>query len=292
MPLVDDDYLPSSAITRGKNGLTLNRSFYFLDNSDLEAIENPLIPEYNSIVNIPQGSAGTDLYLTSINVTNTGDGANDQLWFRCELAYEQIVGDNTPVLDAASWTTSLSPRQITIAAKKGQTHYPATSVSPLLYDGDGINVTENGAEGISIDESMLTLTVKHWIGPANISEYLAGLYALADHVNAAAFAGPWGTWAAKTVRYTGFNLTHINGEIDQVSHEFLYVPNASVSVDLLLYPGTTVSIPKAGHEYLWISVMDMVDPEDDTKHIREALSAHLVKDLYPEGDFSVFDFPF
>lgn len=292
MVLTSDDYQPKSTITRTKDGYKVNRTFYFLADSDLEAVGYADIPAYNSTLTVPPGSGGTTVYLTSINVSNTGDGLNDQLWFQCDLGYEELVGDSNPVLNQASWSVSLRPRQITVSASNNQSHVPSSSTDPRWYGGPGINVTDNGAEGVQIDESVLTLTVKHWISPGDTTDYLASVYAMRDKVNDDTFSGPWGDYDAYTTRYMGFELTHINGEIDQVSHEFLYVPNETRTYPAKLYAGGEIELTKYGHEYIWSRVVEYVDSADDTKKTYEALDVHLVKDLYTTADFDVFVFPF
>ena len=294
MVLQSDDYQPKSTITRTQGGYKVNRTFFFLAESDLEAVDCPDIPKYNATLTVPPGSGGIVVYLTSIAVSHTGDGdpATGLLWFQCDLGYEESVGDN-PILNQASWSTTLRPRQITVASSVNQAHYPpAPTDDPRGYTGSGINVGDNGAEGVSIDESVLTLTVKHWISPGDTLSYLADLYDMRDTVNDAAFSGPWGSWDAGTTRYMGFELSHIDGGIDQVSHEFLYVPNASVMMAAKLLTGGLINVFKKGHEYVWSTVTEWTDPDDDTKHYRESLSAHHVKDLYAEADFSIFVFPF
>jgi hypothetical protein len=128
------------------------------------------------------------------------------------------------------------------------------------------------------------LRIDLWLAPADVPAKLATLRTLRNTVNGDSWGPfPWGTLEAGQARFHTYQVSHVNGELDQLSLEFLVRENVEFDIDLA--DGTGHTVTKEGHDYYWQRMRQQTAAGDDTEAEADIIDAHLAK-VYEDGDFS------
>jgi hypothetical protein len=283
---LDNDYQPTTRIRETKDGTVVERVLWVRAATEIDAYNDSDVPARGDSLNLGDGSVSELVYCKSRTIDAVPEAAAEsgKVLFQVSLTYEPITRNN-PVVNSASCRISAQPQSIHISAvdeDADQDHYGPDG----KYDGNGINVTQDGPQGIDIDESVITLEIDYWLHPSAVEAYLATLDALVNKVNDATFSGVWGDYAAGTALYRSYSVGYVTGEMSQVRHEILYRPNATIDVDFA--DGSTATIAKKGHQYLWKRMGRYSAGDDANAH--EILDAH-VATVYGEADFSGLNLP-
>jgi len=297
------DYRNESKFSHTKDGKKVTRIVYIRAQDEIAVANDSDTPQRGDELNVSSGSIDEILYCDTVQIDTVkeaaGDEAESDLLFKVTAIFAPInrgSGGTTPVPNKATWKISGRPQGINVRNVEDegdQTHYGPTGSAAEEYTEvtTGVNVNEDGPQGVQIDETVEVLTIDFWKEPDDIEDFLAAVRALKDRVNSGVFEGPWGSYAAGEVRITGYDVEQTSGEIATVSVEFSYAENLTttgssgnvpeVYLDTL---GTTVETPKKGHQYLWVRTLKSTDESDDADTRPRAIDAH-VATFYKEGDF-------
>lgn len=288
-----DDYKPTSQLQDAKDSTTDRREFQIWAEDEIAAYQDPSVPAKGALL-----SLGTRvLVLQTIGVDQVAAAApneSEEFLFQITLTYVQ----GAPSADKATWRIdgqNEKVRVFSVDEEGDQIHYGPTGSGAQLYDGTGINVTEDGAQGVDVDDPYEVLSVDFWKDPDDTEAFLEVLRALHQKVNLEDWVGPWGTYYAGEARLNTWTVAHLSTSIDQVSVNFLvrrnrgdsYSGTGSGQGELLIWldsVGQEVPVDKGGHQYLWVRMQKWTDPGDDSKNRVATLDAH-VGTLYKGGDF-------
>jgi len=289
-----DDYRPTSSLQDSKDSTSVRREFFLYAEDEIAAYQDASVPAKGALLSI-----GTRvLVLQTIGadqVEEAGPDENGNFLFRITLSYVQ----GAPSPDKATWRIDGLDEKVRVYAVEeegDQVHYGPTGSGAQLYDGTGINVTEDGAQGVDVDDGFEVLNIDFWKDPDDTEAFLEILRGLHEKVNDAEWEGPWGTYEAGEARLKTWSVSHLSTSVDQVSVSFLvrknkgdgYSGTGSGQGELLIWldsMGEEVPVDKGGHQYLWVRMQKWTDPDDDSKNRVASLDAH-VATLYRSGDFS------
>ena len=288
-----DDYRPTSRLVDSKDSTTDVREFQLRAADEIAAYADPSVPPKGSLLSV----GAKILVLQTIAVDQMEKAAADEsedFLFRITLTY--VFG--APAQDKATWRLDGQNEKIRVYSVEDegdQIHYGPTGSGAQMYDGTGINVTEDGAQGVDIDDPFEVLTIDFWKDPDDTEAFLDILRGLHQKVNDAAGDGPWGTYEIREARLHTWSVAHLSVGLDQVSVQILHRKNkgdlysgtGSGQDELLIWLDSleeAVPVDKAGHDYLWVRLQKWTDPADDSKNRVATLDAH-VATLYKTGDF-------
>lgn len=289
-----DDYRPTSTLQDAKDSTTIVRERYVWAADEIEAYQSGDVPAKGSLLSV----GARILVLQTIAIEQVEEAAPDgsqDFLFRVTLTY--VAGAPSP--NKATWRIDGQNERVRVFAVEeegDQVHYGPTGSGAQLYDGTGINVTEDGAQGVDIDDPFEVLTIDFWKDPDDTEAFLDVLRALHQKTNAEDFIGPWGNYYRGEARLHTWTVSHLSSSIDQVSVSILVRRNAgdyysgtgSGQGELMIWldsVGEEVPVDKGGHDYLWVRMQKWTDPVDDSKNRVASLDAH-VATLYKPGDFS------
>lgn len=291
MAQFDDDKPDSLSLRETKDGWEIVRRIPCRGETVLEARASADIPARGTPWTI---YTGVTVYVQDVNVDPVDDAGvtEDGFLYEAVVNYKSPSRNSNPVQNTGSWRLSVgqtTQRILHVNSEADAQHWPQSESWPGLYNGTGINVTDEGVEGVDIEGSEITLTIDVYMTSSEAETEAANCVDLAQKVNSGTFAGPWGSWAAGTVRYRGCEIFQVDGELAQVSHTFIYSPNVDVDVYLDTIDGEQ-TISKGGHEYLWVRQVKYTDENDETKNRTSAVDAHL-NTVYEEASFSAITIP-
>jgi len=282
-----DEFLPTSSLGNGPQGKSVERTIQVYAATEIDAEASGLVPQRGN--SITDGS-GQPLYCNNVSVKSIPDGvsAAGLLLFEVTATYQPL--DKSPTEGKARWTVNGRSDQVKRFAVNGAAYkqdYPLEDGGSAMagvdvYDGLGINVTENGNEGVDVDDPYEVLTIDMWVAPEDTAALLAKIRALRNCVNQDEFAGPWGSYAAGEARLHDYTVSHVNGELDQVSIEFLVRNNVEFDATA---QGQTFTVSKGGHDYYWQRMIKKSSATDEKKNQVEIQDVHVDK-VYKDGDFS------
>jgi hypothetical protein len=289
-----DDYKPTSTLRNTKDGKEVVRTTYVRAEDEIEAQLASGCPQRGDPLEVGTGSATSEmLYCEDVNISQIEEAAGDSdgLFLFMVTATFRPLSINNPTPNKAKWRVSFRPQQYNLKNVKDtahQAHYgPDGSAAPQDYPEvkTAINVTEDGPQGVDVDEMVEVLTIDFWKYSTEVADFLTAIRAIGNTVNDAAFEGPWGEYAIGEARLTGVEVNKTSGEIATVTVEISRSKNdASVAVYLDSTDGT-VSVTKMGWEYLWVRFLKGNKKDDDD--VRPlSIDAH-VATIYELGDFSV-----
>jgi len=282
-----DLFRPVSRLSVTKDGSQAERVILVRATTEATALSADNVPARGDTIDLGTGL----LYCSSLSVSqdekSAGD-SSDRYLFAVTAVYATL--DRTPVEGKARWNVNGQNQAVKVKAVADADHkvdylYGAEgSASPAKgYTGLGINVGDKGADGVDVDDPYEVLRIDLWIDPTETAAKLEAIRALRNLVNSGAFEGPWGSYAAGEARLHTYQVSHVNGELDQVSIEFLCLKNVEFSVTL--WDGTVHTVSKDGHEYYWQRMKKTTESGDDTKADVNIIDAH-VDIIYDAGDFS------
>jgi hypothetical protein len=153
--------------------------------------------------------------------------------------------------------------------------YSVAGLTAPSFSG-GINVTDDGPQGVDRVVPVYQFSETHTIPAANVTgAYKAALFGLTGTVNNAAFKG----FAAGEVLFLGARGTK-NGSGDwEINFSFNALPNVANATF-----GPFTGVNKKGWEYLWF----LFEEEEDAtakRVVRKPVAAY-VERIYPESNFA------
>jgi hypothetical protein len=282
-----EDFRNTATATYDENGVTVTRTILVRAVDEIGALGNANAPARGDALAVGSGF----IYCNSVSASPIEDAAGDSsqnLLYAVTATYAPLT--NTPTVNKARWSISFRPQSYTlrnVATIAKQARY-----GPVAGSGDpaypevttGINVTEEGAQGVEVDEMVEVLTIDFWKSPSDVSTYLDAVRPIVDTVNQAAFTGPWGTYAAGEARITGLTVTSTSGEYSTVSIEISRSKNAaSISTYLDSIAGN-VTYAKDGWEYAWVRYLKGNVAGD--ADVRPLSIDAFVATVYEEGDYT------
>jgi len=279
-----DNFRPTSRASTNRDGTTAERVIRIYSADEGGALADSDAPKYGDSISV----GGVTLYCNGVTADQVPEGVNADgaLLFEVKATYATL--DKSPQDGKARWSVSSQNEQVKRFAVDKATDkqdWPAESGSvpgpTTAYTGLGIGVTQDGAEGVDVDDPFEVLRIDLWMAPTAVGAYLAAVRALRNHVNSDTFSGPWGTYAVGEARLVSYNVQHVNGELDQVSLEIAWRENVSFDVDFS--GGGSDTVTKGGHQYYWQRTAKA--KTDDEKAQMDVLDAH-VDTVYPDGAFS------
>jgi len=217
---------------------------------------------------------------------------------RVTLTFGPIkASENTPpepVANTASWRLdglAQTEHREVVLGNTTQKHFPEAAA----YQGQSINVTDDGVEGVDVPIPHANLVIDQWLAPSVATpEFIDAITAVGGSVNEAPFTGPWGNWKKYEALYHGPVIGHINDELLQVTHTFERSFDATGD-DSLFIPidstGVNEVVAKKGWQFLWRRIGDTKDPFDPEKTLKAAVIDVHVADVVPEKDFSLLLLP-
>jgi hypothetical protein len=242
-----------------------------------------------------RGDTANGLYCNNVEIERVeGSAADSENHVLYEITATFGPLDKSPTAGKARWSLNGQSEQVKrFAVDGGADHqdYPLESGSAPgaqegVYNGQGINVTEHGAEGVDVDAGFETLKIDLWKAPADTPAFLNVIRALANTVNQDDFAGPWGTYAAGECRLppNGYSVAHVDKELDQISLEFQARKNVTFQAEVAGGEGP-FNVDKEGHQYYWQRCRKITATDDEKKNKVEVVDVH-VDTVYRPGDFS------
>jgi len=292
-----DDYRPTSELTWTSDGKTITRTIYIRALDEIEAHQHVDAPQRGDAIDLSDSSGVNEyLYCTEVDVAQIAEAAADDdqnFLFEVTATYSPLGGRNpTPVEGKATWKVGFRPQQILIREvdnNSDQTHYaPGSGAEDWKPVTTGINDTQEGPQGVQIDEMVEALQIEFWKNPSDVEDYLDDVRSIVNKTNNAAFEGPWGSYAAGEARITGLDVIQNGEDITSVSVEISRSRNRSgISVSLDNGGGTSVSVDKDGWQYLWVRWIKSIGPTDsEEKVLPRRIDAH-VATVYESGDFGL-----
>lgn len=291
-----DDYKPSTTIRWTKDGKEVTRSLFLRAETEAELLDLADCPQRGDQLDLAPASGLYDIvYCEDIQATQVDNAAGDADGFLWEVSatYRPLTFNN-PTVNKARWRLSFRPQQINlknVERETDQVHYGqgGSGSEPPDYASvkTAINLTEEGPQGVDIDEMVEVLTIDFWKSPTAVEDFITDVRGIVNKVNLAAFEGPWGSYAAGEARITGLEVNYTSGELSTVTVEISRMENASAVSVYLDSTGTEVPIDKGGWEYLWVRfVKGNLAGDDDVRAL--AIDAH-VATVYKAGDFDLLD---
>lgn len=290
MPTTYDDYRPTSTLSWGKDGKEVVRTLYIRAADELAVLLVAGCPQRGDELAVTDGSYPELIYCDSVVATHLDSVAAEGGLFLFEVVatYQALSGSN-PTINKARWGVSFRPQQNNlknVADEAHQAHYGPSGSAAAAWPEvtTGINVTDDGPQGVDVDEMVEVLSIEFWKHPDDVEAFLGVVRALRNRVNNAALDGPWGSYAAGEARLTGLGVSITSGEMASVTIEISISENSAGISVFLDSMGATVSVPKNGWEYLWVrSLKGSKEDEDDVRPL--AIDAH-VATFYESGDYS------
>jgi len=281
-----DDYRPTSEGTITKDASTATRSIHVRADTEADALAHADAPKYGSAITWGSG------YLYCNNVTAKQDSqaapdANRKFLWEVTATFSTL--DKTPVEGKGRWSISGENESIKLKAVADAAHavhylYGGGSAPGEGYQGLAIGLGDKKVDGCDIDDPYEVLRIDLWLAPADVPAKLATLRTLRNTVNGDSWGPfPWGTLEAGQARFHTYQVSHVNGELDQLSLEFLVRENVEFDIDLA--DGTGHTVTKEGHDYYWQRMRQQTAAGDDTEAEADIIDAHLAK-VYEDGDFS------
>lgn len=273
-----DDFYATERLTENRSGLELIREIGVRAEDAAAARVHADAPKrYDTAV-----VGSITLYADEISIEQQENFAyaDGGFYFVVQATYRTLQNPRTAGQpNKARWTITSAARPVVHRVSRyPQLHFPPDAD----YQGEAINVTENGIEGIQAEESIEVLRLDLWKYSTSVGTYLDTIRPLRDKVNSDVFSGPWGTYQPGEARLKSYSLSHVDGEVDQVTLEIELILNETESIVLL---GGAEEVTKEGHQPVWIRTRKFTDPADDTKTQEEALDAH-VPTVYQTGLFA------
>lgn len=145
------------------------------------------------------------------------------------------------------------------------------------YDG-GINVTDDGAQGVERTVPVFNFSETHYKTSAQVTQaYIGSLFALTGTVNTAAFKG----FAAGEVLFLGASGSKRGAFGDwELTYNFAASPNITNGT-----VGTFTGVNKQGWDYLWFQFEDIEDTA--AKQLVRRPAYLFVERVYKRADFSL-----
>lgn len=145
------------------------------------------------------------------------------------------------------------------------------------YDG-GINVTDDGAQGVERTVPVFNFSETHYKTSAQVTQaYIGSLFALTGTVNTAAFKG----FAAGEVLFLGASGSKRGAFGDwELTYNFAASPNITNGT-----VGTFTGVNKQGWDYLWFQFEDIEDTS--AKQLVRRPAYLFVERVYRRTDFSL-----
>ena len=279
-----EDYGTQSSLSITSDGPQLTRTIRIRADTELEVQADPLCPVYGSLIIV--GLVPT--YCQSIQITAIGGAAADTssrfLWE--VIATWKPLSRSNPAVNKASWNISFRPQSYlfkNVKTAADQTHNPSSNPNwPAVTTG--INQTEEGIQGVEVDEMVEVLTMNFFKAPSAVEAYLTSVRAIAGLVNSDAFTGPWGTYEIGEARVTGIGVQSTNGEVSTVTIEVSRSKNVASLPVYIDYTESEVTVAKKGWEYLWLRyIKGTRDGDTDVRPM--SVDAHVAK-VYDTASFA------
>lgn len=287
-----EDYLPTTTTRDGPDGKTVVRQLYIWADTEAELFANIDYPVRGTTIDIVAGSGQGYLYCRDIgsktlkNVAPIEAGVKF-LW-EVTATFVPLSGPKgNPVVNKAKMRVDFRESNIHInhvESDSDQTHIGATGSDIEVFPAvtTGINVTDEGPQGVDIPEMEEILIIDFWKTPAAVPAFLDAARLLGGHTNLEALEGPWGSYAAGEARISGIGLTQLSGELAQVSVEFSIGENrtglGSGGNALNIYldtEGGTVQVEKEGWQYVWVRSLKSVSKTDETEVKPRSIDVHV-----------------
>jgi hypothetical protein len=292
-----DDYRPTSEATVSKDASSAVRTIQVRADTEADALGHADAPQYGEALAWGTGY----LYCSTVTTKQVAEAAPDSTGaFLWDVTATYATLDKVPVEGKARWSISGQNETIKLKAVADAAHavhylYGGGSAPALGYQGLAIGLTDKGVDGCDVDDPFEVLRLDLWLAPGDVAAKLATIRSLKNTVNDDSWGPfPWGTLAAGQARLHTYQVSHVNGELDQVSIEFLIRENVEFGIDLA--DGTAHTVAKEGHDYYWQRMQQRTASGEDTEVDADIIDAHLAK-VYEDGDFdglsidnSMFDF--
>lgn len=176
-----------------------------------------------------------------------------------------------------SFDTTGGTKHITHSKETVQT-VPAAGYTDVPDFHGGINVTDDGVEGVDVVVPQCTYAEEHQIAAATVTlAYLNTLVGLTGKTNNATWRG----FAAGELLFMG---AKVDGRLGEDFYTVTFSFSASPNVTGLEIGGAIDGIAKDGHEYVWVAT-ERVEDATAGKLILRPLAAY-VERVYDAGDFS------
>jgi len=298
-----DDYRPTSQLNdSGQDGIEITRTIYVRALDEVDAYYHPDVPRRGDALDAGEGSISITVYVKGIDVSQIAEAAGDddgKFLFEVTTTYSPLQSGNrrTPVQGKAAWSVDFRPQSVNIKQVEtddDQEHYGPTDEYDAKLDEvtTGINVTDEGPQGIDVQEMVEVLTIDFWKDPDDVTDYLADVRGLFDKTNASSFEGPWGTYAAGEALITGFgvrqqadNIVTVRVEISRGKNLTTAGSGGDAPQVKLDWSNETVDCPKKGWQYLWVRYLNLPLEGSDDNYRPTSVDAH-VATVYKEGDYS------
>jgi len=286
-----DDYKNTSTLSWSKDGITVDRTLYLRAATEIDCRVLADCPQRNDALATSGGSDALNIYCSDVTISSVSDAAAKDGLFLWEVKakYEPLSASN-PTVNKAKWSVGFRPQQINVRGvnqESLQAHYGLSGSDASEYPPvtTAINVTEEGPQGVDIDEMVEVLTIDFWKAPDDAGTFLTAVRTIKNCVNVSALTGPWGTYAAGECRITGVTVSETKGEVATISVEISISRNEADVTVFLDSIDAEVIFPKGGWEYLWIRFIK-ANKQDDVDVRPLAIDVH-VATLYASGDYSV-----
>lgn len=295
-----DDFINESKLDWDAGGIVITRNIYIRADTELDALVHADCPQRDdALVIVPAvvtpPSPAQYIYCSGVSIQAVkeagGDNSEDFLW-KVTATYKPLSSTN-PTINKARWEVGFRPNQFTVlnvADASLQAHYgpddlTAAGFTPITT---GINVTEEGPQGVQVDEMVEVLTLEFWKHPNDVEDYLDGVRAILGTINDDSFTGPWGTYAAGEARITGMSVRNVQDEMSSITIEISVSRNQTDIenyLDSLAGETTdTVTYDKDGWDYAWVRYVKSSTP-GDTNVRPLSVDVHVAK-VYAEGDYT------
>lgn len=293
MPADYENFRNTSSLSLTDSGYQITRTIYLRAETEIDAVLHPDAPKRGDSLSVPVGSAYTAIiYCNTVNVkaVEAASGKGTGFLWEVQATYSPLTKSN-PQGNKARWEVGFRSQKYTlryVTEPDRQTRAGPGSPEKEKYPEvtTGINVTEDGPQGVEVDEMVEVLTIEFWKYPEDVDAFLAAVRTVGDTVNAADFSGPWGTYAAGEARITGVTVGGTKGELVSVQVEISRMKNdseISITLDSMEAP---VTISKSGWEYVWIRYIKGTKDSTDNDVRSRSIDA-FVANIYDTGDYSV-----
>lgn len=246
-------------------------------------------------------------YVTARSVEEYGRAGNENDACRLTVTY-QAAGQNDSVIDDPNENTGgggggggskeeavdIVKARVSFAINGESVHVTEALSQQSFKDGalagfgDTIGVTDNGAEGVTIQAGLLTFTETHrFSGKALTAGYLQTLRDLSFTVNNADFRG----FQEGEVLFNGISAAQQEGSVWALTFQFQVRRNESWNVSLITSNGDTNDEvgEKEGWEYLWTrNVRRTVEKDGLGIQYHGPWSVHVAQ-VYKKEDFNALN---
>ena len=178
--------------------------------------------------------------------------------------------------ERASFSTR-GNRVLVTQAKRHIEDYGIGETEPPNHNG-AINVTEDGPQGVEIDQAAFTFEVRKVVAASDMdAAYSRALLDLTNKTNNAVWRG----YQPGELRFLGCDGTQRDSESWDLTFSFLGSPNLqNQTVD------EVQGIDQKGHEYAWGTYETVVDDSvTPPVKVKKLIAIH-IEELYGSGDFN------